>query len=195
MKTALQFSGGKDSLALLMHMKAFWPFMDVLHVNTGDSPEPVEEIIEWASKTLPRFTVIYSDSREFRRTHANPNGESWFNCCAANIYLPMAALVKHNGYRQILHGTKRCDPHIHGAFPGDIHDGVIYTFPLWDWSDRDVETIWASRCRPRTAKGRSVCRTASHVPPQSPAGATRGTFGGQRDPPIPNFISGVTPCL
>ena len=136
---ALQFSGGKDSLALLMHMKAFWPVIDVLHVNTGDAPDALEEVIDWAAKVLPRFTMIYSDSQEFRKAHGNPSGENWFNCCAANIYLPMAALVKHNGYRQILRGTKRCDPHIHGVFPGEIHDGVIYTFPIWDWSDADVE--------------------------------------------------------
>lgn len=139
MKTALQFSGGKDSLALLLHLKALWPVIDVIHVDTGDSPDAMKEVVEWAKSVVPSFLTIRTDSVGFRERFGQPDAGMWFNCCAANIYIPMLATIKERGYRQVLRGTKRCDPHVHGVFPGDVHDGVIYTFPIWDWSDRDVE--------------------------------------------------------
>lgn len=35
MKTALQFSGGKDSLATLFYMRSLWPYLTVVNVDTA----------------------------------------------------------------------------------------------------------------------------------------------------------------
>lgn len=139
MRTALQFSGGKDSLALLLHMRALWNFLTVLHVDSGDLPEPARKIIAEVAATVPHFRTIRADSVGFRREHGSPTGDNWAQCCNANIWLPMNTAVREMGFKQLMRGSKACDPHIHVVFPGEVVEGVLYTFPLWHWSDLEVE--------------------------------------------------------
>lgn len=135
---ALQFSGGKDSLALVYFMQALWPFCDVIFMDTGDAlPETIERVEE-VKGLVPKFTWLKSDSLAYRKEHGDPNRESWIRCCVANVYKPMHEYVLSQGYRQIIRGTKAIDPHLHLVFPGDVLDGILYTFPLWHWTDRDV---------------------------------------------------------
>lgn len=139
MLSALQFSGGKDSLALVYYMRALWDFVDVIFVDAGDAlPETLERVARIESQ-VPKFTRLRTDAPAYRQEHGDPNGGTWLNCCVANIYAPMQQYVLRQGYRQIIRGTKSCDPHIHVVFPGDIVDGILYTFPLWHWNDAAVE--------------------------------------------------------
>ena len=46
MKTALQFSGGKDSLACIHLMRSHWDTLTVYHVDTGDLLPEVREIVD-----------------------------------------------------------------------------------------------------------------------------------------------------
>lgn len=139
MKTALQFSGGKDSLALLLHMRALWDHLTVVHVDTGDLPESAVELVASVAASVPHFKTVYTDSKLFRRANGDPTGDNWARCCSVNIWMPMHDAIREAGFRQIMRGTKACDPHIHAVFPGDIADGLLFTFPLWNWSDKDVE--------------------------------------------------------
>jgi 3'-phosphoadenosine 5'-phosphosulfate sulfotransferase (PAPS reductase)/FAD synthetase len=138
-RTALQFSGGKDSLALLLHMKALWPLLDVIHVDTGDLPDKARELVAEVEAGVPRFVRIKTDSVRYRKENGDPTGENWNQCCMANIWGPMLAHIQERGYRQLIRGTKACDPHIHTVFPGDVINGILYTFPLWNWSEKDVD--------------------------------------------------------
>lgn len=138
-KTALQFSGGKDSLAVLFYMRSLWPHIAVVNVDTGDAPEHAKRVIAQVAEMVPNFLQIRSDSKGFREQYGQPTGDNWTQCCAANIWMPMNHAIREMGFRQIIRGTKACDPYIHGVFPGDVVDGLLCTFPLWYWSDKDVE--------------------------------------------------------
>jgi phosphoadenosine phosphosulfate reductase len=145
MKSALQFSGGKDSLALLWFTQALWPFIDVIFMDAGDVYPSTMKRVEEMAKLVPNFIHLKSDAPAYRREHGDPDGETWFRCCTDNIYLPMHEYITANGYRQVLRGTKAVDPHIHAVFPGDMLDGVLFTFPLWFWTDVDVMTYLGDR--------------------------------------------------
>jgi phosphoadenosine phosphosulfate reductase len=138
MKAALQFSGGKDSLALLFHLQALLPYIDVLMLDTGDMTEAAHENAQLAKQIAPNFHTIETDSVGYRQINGEPTSENWLNCCAANIWAPMNNYIQANGYRQIFRGTKSCDPYVHGVFPGDVVQGIVYTMPLWEWDDGDV---------------------------------------------------------
>lgn len=138
-RTALQFSGGKDSLALLFHVRALWDFIDVVHVDSGDLPPDMKELIRDIEHLIPNFIRIQADSIGYRERHGVPDGDTWPQCCNANIWRPMMDYLNLSGHRQVLRGTKACDPHVHGVFPGDVADGILFTFPLWHWSDADVD--------------------------------------------------------
>ena len=110
---------------------------------------------------MPHFIHLKSDAKAYRKMHGDPDSESWFRCCTDNIYLPMHEYITKNHYRQVMRGTKAIDPHIHTVFPGDMLDGVLFTFPLWFWTDVDVMIYLGDSCRPSTASVRWACPTAS----------------------------------
>jgi 3'-phosphoadenosine 5'-phosphosulfate sulfotransferase (PAPS reductase)/FAD synthetase len=145
MRTALQFSGGKDSLALLYHLEALWPFIDVVTLDTGDLTQAAQMNVEVARKVVPNFRLIATDSRAYRAAAGEPTSADWTACCAANIWMPMLSFLKQNGYRQVMRGTKAVDPYLHAVFPGDVVDGVLFTMPLWHWSDEDVKAYLKDR--------------------------------------------------
>ena len=138
MKAVIQFSGGRDSLALAYHMRALTPFVDVVMVSTGDMPEAAYRNLQLVRDLGFNVSVVETDPKDWRTRYGDPAGDNWTTCCYANIWLPMGEFVQQHGYRQVIRGTRRCDPHFHGVMPGDIVDGVLYTFPLWDWTDKQV---------------------------------------------------------
>lgn len=138
MKAAIQFSGGKDSLALVYHMEALLPHLDVVMVDTGDMTGEAYRNLDIVKSMTPNVWVIRSDSKFYRKANGPLTSGNWIHCCQANIWGPMADHIKEMGYRQVFRGTKRCDKYLHGVFPGDVVDGVIYTLPLWEWSEGDV---------------------------------------------------------
>jgi len=138
MRTALQFSGGKDSLALLFYMRALWPFITVVHLDTGDAYTATRQRVMALAKVIPNFVLLRSDSIAYRKANGPPGGATWISCCRANIFVPMHEYLFANGYRQVLRGTKACDPHVHMTFPGDVMDGILFTYPLWHCPDGAV---------------------------------------------------------
>jgi len=177
MKAALQFSGGKDSLALVFHLQALLPYIDVLMLDTGDMTEAAYENAQLVKQIAPHFKVIETDSKAHRKESGDPTSANWLNCCLANIWAPMAEYLYANGYKQVFRGTKRCDPYLHGVTPGDVVQGVIYTLPLWEWSDEDVRTYLGTKMPEQYlngAKGMPDC--VSCPVPESCGGRTRGLW-------------------
>ena len=133
MSAVIQFSGGKDSLALCYHLQAIRDMVDVVMVDTGDMPDAAYRNLELVAD-LGYTIIVLKPPRDV----PDIDGSNWTECCYRNIWGPMSDYV--NGkYRQVFRGSKRCDPHFHGVFPGDIVSNVLYTMPLWDWSDDDVK--------------------------------------------------------
>ena len=168
-KSAVQFSGGKDSLALVYHLQALLPHMDVVMVDTGDMPHHAYRNAELAQSIAPNFIILRSPPRT-----TTPTSEDWPLCCATHIWEPMAAFIQDAGYRQVFRGAKRCDPHFHGVYPGDEVNGVVYTMPLWDWSDHDVYAYLADKLPdPYTRGARGMPDCMSCPVPESCGGHTR----------------------
>lgn len=141
----LQFSGGKDSLALLFKLEALLPFIDVAMVDTGDMPDAAYRNADIARQLAPNFEIIHTNPRLWRATNGEPTSRTWTTCCRENIWAPLAQHIDDGGYRQVFRGTKRCDPYIHGVMPGDVVGGIIYTMPLWEWSDQEVRDYLADK--------------------------------------------------
>lgn len=157
-RAILQFSGGKDSLAVLRMLKPHWEKLTVMWVNTGAAfPETVKQMAELAR--MVRFVEVKSDQPAQTRTfgppadcvplRASPLGrwayqsdeapiQSALDCCHANLWAPMQKAVKESGISLVIRGQRRADIDKSPIRSGQAVDGIEYWFPIEDWSEDDV---------------------------------------------------------
>ena len=155
---ALQFSGGKDSLALVHLLRPYWDRLTIYHVDTGDLLPEVAEIVAEVAAMVPRFVKIETNAAGWQARFGMPSdlvpssctplgvkiGMSdlrivdRFECCAFNIMVPMHEAALKDGCTLVIRGTKRADmkslPHENG--PTGL--GYDLWLPLLDWSHEDV---------------------------------------------------------
>lgn len=160
MKTALQFSGGKDSLALLHLLRPHWGSLIVYWLNTGDTPAEVisymaeikalvPNFIEiegkqpetiaafgWPSDVVPSSDTAFGNMSKFSPILLQDRGE----CCMRSLMLPMHERMKLDGIERIIRGQKLCDVRKSPIRDGDSADGFVFSFPLENWSEEDVFT-------------------------------------------------------
>jgi phosphoadenosine phosphosulfate reductase len=159
-KTALQFSGGKDSLALLHLWREKLDRTLVCWVNTGAAyPETIQQM-QKVRDSVPNFLEINSDQPKDVKTngfptdlvplHFTPQGRSavftglhyrmqdTFSCCSTNIWQPLHQAVVERGITTVLRGQKNVDTYKAPFRSGYSEDGVTYLFPLEDWTDAEV---------------------------------------------------------
>lgn len=156
---ALQFSGGKDSLACLFLLEPEWPDLVVIWVNTGDAyPDTLERMAYWR-RTLPHFLEVRSSQPEQIQRCGYPSDvvpvrytrvarifgasegpliQSYLECCNENIWQPMCDVVEKLGIATLVRGTRKSDSHKAPIEPGQTIDGITYEMPIWDWSDEQV---------------------------------------------------------
>lgn len=160
-KAALQFSGGKDSLALL-HMAV--PYMDRITVFFGDTgavyPHVKQFVLDTCAELGVRPVVVspFMPVAEFTEQYGYPSDivpterapeaawmmpkgqtkiQSYVSCCGNMLWAPMQAAIKQSGLKIILRGTKACDPHV--TVPhGHKDEHFEYRSPLWGWTDQEV---------------------------------------------------------
>ena len=159
-KTALLFSGGKDSLACLYMYRDRWDAIDVVWLNTGAADEATLAYMARWKERLPRFIEIRSNqpadiaengwpadvvpvnSTVFGKMIAGDDGspriQSYLNCCANNIWIPLHRALVERGYTQAIKGQRKADKRKSTATNGTVADGVEYFFPIENWSDADV---------------------------------------------------------
>lgn len=157
-RIALQFSGGKDSLAVAHFLRPQWGRITFYHVDTGDLLPEVREIVDEMATMVPRFVRIEADSAGWMErfglpsdlvpTTCTPAGVliglgkrrivDRFDCCASNIMAPMHQRMIADGVTLVIRGTKRADlprlPHE----GGDTGMGYDLWLPLLEWSDNQV---------------------------------------------------------
>lgn len=166
----LQFSGGKDSLAVAHLLRPHWDRVTFYHVDTGDLLPEVREIVDGIAAEVPNFRRIQTDIARWIAAVGLPSdlvptsstaaglaiGASSqrivdrFDCCASNIMAPMHQRMVADGVTLVIRGTKRADmarlPHEGGHTP----DYYIW-LPLKEWSDADVfgylRSVGAPICR------------------------------------------------
>lgn len=158
-RIALQFSGGKDSLACLYLMRPYWDRLTVYWLNTGSAyPETVQLAAE-VRTMVPSFIEIEgrqpatvdefglpSDIVPASRTPiglvvSGDHGtliQDRYSCCLRSIMLPLHERMLADGITLIVRGQKEADRMKGILRSGEVENGVEHLFPLEDWSDRDV---------------------------------------------------------
>ena len=169
-RAALQFSGGKDSLACLYLLR---PFVErglpVYWTHTGDTIPETLAVIEHARAWVPDFRVIEADVMGWKAAHGLPSDvttaqSSWmgrqyamsdtplvgrFECCWANLMQPMHARMLQDGIDMVIRGTKLADTGRVPASGATDHYDVL--LPLENWSHADVFAYLDQVGAPRSA--------------------------------------------
>jgi phosphoadenosine phosphosulfate reductase len=172
---ALHFSGGKDSLAVVYLLRPHWDRLALYHVDTGDLLPEMREIVAGVEAMVPDFRRIETDAKAWTETVGLPSdlvpttstpmglsiGASTrrivdrFDCCAANLMVPMHRRMIEDGVPLVIRGTKRADlarlPHE----GGETGVGYELWLPLLNWSHDDVFTYLRS-------VGAPICRVYEH---------------------------------
>lgn len=158
-RIVLQFSGGKDSLAVLRLLKNYLHKTTVLWMNAGAAlPETLLQMAAVRAE-CPTFLEVHSDVeagiaadgfpvdllpiRSHRSlTGCVPSGglrmQSFIECCQNNLMLPMHRATLALGATLLIRGQKSADGHKGPFVSGDVVDGMELMYPLEGWCDADV---------------------------------------------------------
>lgn len=155
---ALQFSGGKDSLACLYLLRTQLERVTVYWLNAGDGCPETLAVIAQVRRWIPRFVEIKSDVRAWRAQNGLPsdlvpaNGHALglaygmgdtricgrFECCFQNLMRPMHERMVADKVDAVIRGTKLSDT---GQLPAEgkteFYDILL---PLRDWTHEEVFT-------------------------------------------------------
>ena len=156
--TALELSGGKDSVACLYLLRNRLDDITVYWLNTGDNYPETARVIDECRRIIPHFVEVVSDVKAWRNEHGVPSdvvpAAGWrvtlpvaddevkvsdcYVCCAENIMLPLHEKVVADGNTTIIRGQKLSDKHKSPLRSGDVVDGLKFEFPIETWSDKRV---------------------------------------------------------
>lgn len=156
-RAALQFSGGKDSLACLYLLKP-WVMagLPVYWTHTGDTIPETLAVVERVRQWVPDFRVIEADVLAWKRAHGTPSdvttahatwmGQQYamtdtqlvgrFDCCWHNLMKPMHDRMLADGVDLVIRGTKLADTGKVPANGATEHYDVL--LPLLNWSHAQV---------------------------------------------------------
>ena len=157
-RIALQFSGGKDSLACLYLMRPFWDRLTVYWCDTGDAYPETIALAEQVRAMVPRFERIagrqpetiaqFGIPTDILPVSATPMGvigsgggipmQDRYSCCLRSIMLPLHERMLADGITLIIRGQKNADGLKGILRSGDVDGGIEYLFPIEDWDDRTV---------------------------------------------------------
>jgi phosphoadenosine phosphosulfate reductase len=171
----LQFSGGKDSLAVAYLLRPHWDRLTFYHVDTGDLLPEMREIVRHIENQVPYFVRIATDARKWTDEVALPSdlvpmtcteagllfGLSKrrlidrFTCCHINLMMPLHERMKADGVTLAIRGTKRADFPKLPAENGPTPLGYSLWLPLLDWSHDDVFAYLREA-------GAPICRIYEH---------------------------------
>lgn len=157
--TALQFGGGKDSLATLHLMRPHWDEILVMWLNTGAAfPETIEQMRDVAAM-VPNFLEVRTDVHadiadrgwpvDVLPVANSPWGGAisghegiqlrpWIECCARNFWIPMNDAVRAHGITKVIRGQRTSEQYKSPIRSGTTVEGVEYVFPLEDWTEAEV---------------------------------------------------------
>jgi phosphoadenosine phosphosulfate reductase len=166
-RIALQFSGGRDSLAVLHLMQPYWDRLTVYWCNTGDAYPETRELMAQVRAMVPHFVEIAGDqpgvvaqfgipSDVVPATHAemgrsmaggaNTLIQDRYHCCARTMMLPTHARMVADGITLIIRGQRADDAIKATTRSGQIVDGFELLFPIEDWDAARVDAF-LSACK------------------------------------------------
>ena len=161
MRAAIQFSGGKDSLAVLYLMR---DKLDGVTVYFGDTGHAYPHMLSFVQETcgklgarlkiirppvsidhyhaafgLPADIVPVEASIAMRPyiKETKPLIQASLLCCSMMLWQPLARALVEDGITDVYRGSKGADHHV-GAADGSTENGITYHSPLWGWTDEQV---------------------------------------------------------
>ena len=155
-RPALQFSGGKDSLACLYLLRDKLDKLTVYHLDTGDCIPETVAVVEEVRAWVPNFVVIQSSVAKWRQEYGYPSDlmpakAHWlgvaygmnkfrlsnrFDCCWSNLMAPMHQQMIDDGVDLVIRGTKQCDT---GTIPHEGKDDFYeVALPIKNWTHEEV---------------------------------------------------------
>jgi phosphoadenosine phosphosulfate reductase len=168
-RPALQFSGGKDSLACLYLLRDQLDKITVYWLNPGDTPPETLAVVEEVRAWVPRFFEVTSDVKAWREVNGYPadllpanshfigvlHGLSdvrltnRFDCCYHNLMAPLHQRMVDDGVDAVIRGTKLCDGgRIPAEGPTPFYEVLL---PLRDWTHDQVFEYLDRAGAPRNA--------------------------------------------
>ncbi|MNZ84126.1 Phosphoadenosine phosphosulfate reductase family protein [compost metagenome] len=157
-RIALQFSGGKDSLAALHMLRKHWEKLTVYWLNTGDSVPEVLEVLGKIKPIVPNFVEVHGRVTEQIAQHGLPSDlvptsstpfgigafgggiplQDRFNCCYFSLMKPMHDRMEADGVTLIIRGQKSADTMKAAIRSGAILGTIEFLFPAEDMTDAEV---------------------------------------------------------
>lgn len=164
MKTAIQFSGGKDSTALMYLLRDRLKEDDVT-VYFGDTgivyPHVVSFVHGLCMKLGAKLKIIHPEIgiADFHSMAGLPSDivpveasfpmhnflkekrpvklQSSISCCGKMLWEPLYKAMINDGIEIVYRGSKAADSHV-GVPDGHIENGIQFLSPIWEWTDEDV---------------------------------------------------------
>lgn len=166
MKIALQFSGGKDSLACLFLLRPQWDKVTVYWLNTGAAFPETIALMDQVKKLVPNFVEIKTNQSENIKVDGWPVDvfpirnsvdaglfydsarvrlQPFINCCLKNLMLPLQQRMIDDGITTIIRGQRSEEVHKGVLRDGDVENGITYLFPIQDWNGAQVREFIAKQ--------------------------------------------------
>lgn len=168
-KIALQFSGGRDSIACLYLLRPWLDKIAVYWLNTGSAYPETIAIMDHARALCPTFIEIdgnqpgvieqYGLPSDIVPASRTPIGlvgsgsdaqaiQDRYSCCARTRMLPLHHRMMDDGVTLIIRGQKDAD-HMKGPLrSGTIEQGIEYLYPIEEWSAEQVDNYLARQDAP-----------------------------------------------
>lgn len=157
-KIALNFSGGKDSLATVYLLRDYLDRITIYHLDTGDLLPETRAVVAHVKAMAPNFVHIQGNVEGFVRVYglpsdmvphsAHPIGQAMgeavtplvgrYDCCWHNIMAPVYQRVLEDGNSLVIRGTKRVDMRNLPVASAGVEQGVEFLYPIQEWSNDEV---------------------------------------------------------
>jgi len=168
-RIALQFSGGRDSLALLLAMRPYWDRVTVYYTNSGDAYPETLALIDAIKGAVPSFVQIEGRVKQVHDQLGWPSdvmqpGSGFqfakedidgyvplidrHNCCYHSLMQPMHERMKADGITLLIRGQRDEDATKSHVKSGEVIDGIQLLFPISHWTTRQVEDFITNQGMP-----------------------------------------------
>jgi phosphoadenosine phosphosulfate reductase len=157
-RIALQFSGGRDSLACLYLMRPYWDRLTVYWCDTGAAFPETVALMQQIRDMVPNFARIEGRQPQVVAEFGMPSdlvpvggtnigrfvgGEApliqdRYSCCIRSMMQPTMERMLADGITLIIRGQKNADRLKSKVRSGEVHDGIEFLFPIEDWDTRKV---------------------------------------------------------